>query len=69
RVRHWKEEIQLLQEEMRRCLASLEYQAKQWESLTNIPQFDSLHAEATAAYGHKQAAVKRRIADRFRGLW
>ncbi|KAJ3749798.1 hypothetical protein EV360DRAFT_56774, partial [Lentinula raphanica] len=69
RVRRWKEEIQLLQEEMRRCLASLEYQAKQWESLTNIPQFDSLHAEGAAAYGHKQAAVKRRIADRFRGLW
>ncbi|KAJ3749714.1 hypothetical protein EV360DRAFT_31036, partial [Lentinula raphanica] len=69
RVRRWKEEIQLLQEEMRRCLVSLEYQAKQWESLTNIPQFNSLHAEGAAAYGHKQAAVKRKVADRFRELW
>ncbi|KAJ3821460.1 hypothetical protein F5880DRAFT_1614672 [Lentinula raphanica] len=69
RVRRWKEEIQLLQEEMRRCLVSLEHQAKQWEALSLVPQFNSLHAEGASAYGHKQAAVKRKIADRFRGLW
>ncbi|KAJ3717401.1 hypothetical protein C8R42DRAFT_587129, partial [Lentinula raphanica] len=65
----WKEEVQLLQEKMRHCLVSLEYQAKQWEALTTIPQFSSLHAEGATAYGHKQAAVKWKITDRFRGLW
>jgi hypothetical protein len=31
RVKHWQEEVLLLQEEMRRCLRTLEWQAAVWE--------------------------------------
>ncbi|KAE9382803.1 hypothetical protein BT96DRAFT_788740, partial [Gymnopus androsaceus JB14] len=69
RVRRWREQVRLLRAEMSYCLGSLESQAKEWESRATIPQFSGKHADGTAAYAHKQAAVRRIIAGRFRVLW
>ncbi|KAE9405464.1 hypothetical protein BT96DRAFT_812327 [Gymnopus androsaceus JB14] len=51
------------------CLGSLEYQAKEWERRTVVPQFSGEHAEGATAYAHKQAAICQIVADNFRVLW
>ncbi|THU84102.1 hypothetical protein K435DRAFT_806990 [Dendrothele bispora CBS 962.96] len=60
-VNRWREEILLLQEEMRRCLVTLEWQAKSWEQQADIDTFE--------AYTFEQAAVRRKIVSRFASLW
>lgn len=69
RVRRWNEQVRLLRAEMGYCLASLEYQSKQWEQRAEVQQFSGDHAEGAAAYAHKQAAVFCIVADNFRALW
>lgn len=65
RVRHWREEVQLLRAEMQYSLASLEYWAKWWEQRAVITEFTGSHAEGVAAYAYKQAAVRRIVARSF----
>ncbi|KAK7441515.1 hypothetical protein VKT23_016505 [Stygiomarasmius scandens] len=69
RVKRWHEEILLLQEEMRRCLVTLEWQAKEWEGRAEIDTFEGERKEGAAAYAYRQAEVKRSIAARFEELW
>ncbi|THU82587.1 hypothetical protein K435DRAFT_631478, partial [Dendrothele bispora CBS 962.96] len=69
RVNQWKEEILLLQEEMRRCLVTLEWQAKSWEQRADIDTFEGERLEGAKAYAFEQAAVRRKIASRFASLW
>ncbi|KAE9384956.1 hypothetical protein BT96DRAFT_788949, partial [Gymnopus androsaceus JB14] len=69
RVRHWTEEIQLLQEEMKRCLLLLDKQANDWNARSVILEFQGAHAEGVAAYAHKQAVVQKLISSGFRNLW
>ncbi|KAJ3965893.1 hypothetical protein EV361DRAFT_773455, partial [Lentinula raphanica] len=54
----WNEEVQLIQEEKRRYLEMLEWQAKWWEGHANVPQFSGSLAEGVAAYANYQASIK-----------
>ncbi|KAJ3817196.1 hypothetical protein F5880DRAFT_1493320, partial [Lentinula raphanica] len=69
RVRRWNEEVQLIQEEQRRCLETLEWEAKRWEGHANVAQFSGSHAEGVAAYANYQASIKRNIASTFVQQW
>ncbi|THU98453.1 hypothetical protein K435DRAFT_600195, partial [Dendrothele bispora CBS 962.96] len=59
RVRRWREEVMLLQEEMRRCLVTLEWQATTWEGRAVIPNFEGERLEGSSAYAHYQASICR----------
>ncbi|THU78441.1 hypothetical protein K435DRAFT_586583, partial [Dendrothele bispora CBS 962.96] len=69
RVKRWREEVLLLQEEMRRCLVTLEWQACQWVERARIDTFEGERLEGASAYAHEQAAIRRSIAARFQKLW
>ncbi|KIY60949.1 hypothetical protein CYLTODRAFT_495459 [Cylindrobasidium torrendii FP15055 ss-10] len=71
RKERWSEEVTLLKEEMRRVLASLEHERKQWET-----RAQEQHADLTAdvlagrsAYALKQASARTALAEAFRALW
>ncbi|KAJ7782921.1 hypothetical protein B0H16DRAFT_1709750 [Mycena metata] len=67
RVWRWREELRLLEEEARRLLISLEFEAKQWEERVRMVRVGLIpfdEAEGAIAYGVKQAAMFRRIAER-----
>ncbi|KAF7337265.1 hypothetical protein MSAN_02279000 [Mycena sanguinolenta] len=75
RVKRWREEVLLLQEEMVRCLRTLEWQAKIWDGRAATEHYNSkvayapAHLEGARAYAARQAAVRRTLAARFRWLW
>jgi hypothetical protein len=75
RVKRWQEEVLLLQEEMVRCLRTLEWQASIWdaraasEHYTRSRVFSSLHLQGAMAFAARQAAVRRKLATRFRRMW
>ncbi|KAG1868741.1 hypothetical protein C8R48DRAFT_598239 [Suillus tomentosus] len=70
RALRWAEEIELLQEEMRRVLQFFDWHANWWDE-----QQDRLVCETAAqregliAYANKQAHIRRQLASRFRVLW
>ncbi|KAF7329538.1 CxC2 domain-containing protein [Mycena kentingensis (nom. inval.)] len=66
----WTEEVELLQEEMRRVLRSLDWAEKQWQARVLVERVvDGELSAAMTAYALRQAAVHRRISDSFRGKW
>ncbi|KAF7334322.1 CxC2 domain-containing protein [Mycena sanguinolenta] len=75
RVKRWREEVLLLQEEMVRCLRTLEWQAKIWDGRAAAEHYNGkvayapAHLEGARAYAARQAAVRRTLAARFRRLW
>ncbi|KAJ3817807.1 hypothetical protein F5880DRAFT_1617949 [Lentinula raphanica] len=74
RVCRWKEEVNLLAEETRRVLVTLEYEAKVWEGRVeyNGPLAegkDDGHLEGVRAYALSQARVFRSLADNFGKTW
>ncbi|TFK46468.1 hypothetical protein OE88DRAFT_1714953 [Heliocybe sulcata] len=72
RAQRWREEVQLLEEEMRRAVAYLEWKANWWRSQayrrvdTGVPQ-DVQHG--LAAYAFKQAGVMDGLAVQFASHW
>ncbi|THU75562.1 hypothetical protein K435DRAFT_630730, partial [Dendrothele bispora CBS 962.96] len=69
RVKRWREEVLLLQEEMRRCLVTLKWQAEKWEKRVDVDTFEGERWEGAAAYAYEQADVRLRIFARFEELW
>ncbi|PPQ76961.1 hypothetical protein CVT24_009371 [Panaeolus cyanescens] len=70
RMKRWKEEWLLLQEEMRRVLAWFEYRASQWEKVANLRTAgDASVLNGVMAYAHKQAYICRRMANRCAVDW
>ena len=66
----WKEEVELLQEEMRRILAFLMWQANWWENQSRSePGTEVEAAEGLIAYALRQADLRRRLHDRFEFAW
>ena len=71
RVERWSEEVELLQEEMRRVVAFLEWRSDNWlakrdaRSATASPSIQS----ALQAYARKQAAIHHDLAVSFAKLW
>ncbi|KAK6977461.1 hypothetical protein R3P38DRAFT_3237208 [Favolaschia claudopus] len=67
RARRWQEEVDLLEEEYRRVLISLEHEAKHWETrVTEVPvgSVDVAYAQGAIAYALKQASTYRDLASR-----
>ncbi|KAJ7619486.1 hypothetical protein FB45DRAFT_1033340 [Roridomyces roridus] len=75
RVKRWREEEKLLQEEMVRCLLTLGWQAKQWDArgvvthYTGKRVYSDTHAQGAMVYAARQAAIRRQLAGRFERLW
>ncbi|KAF8170461.1 hypothetical protein K438DRAFT_1729650 [Mycena galopus ATCC 62051] len=70
RKTRWEEEVQLLEEEMRRTLRYLEWQASWWETRQDArPQASSDLRAALRAYALKQAWLHRRLRDFFKSQW
>ncbi|KAF7343557.1 CxC2 domain-containing protein [Mycena sanguinolenta] len=75
RVKRWREEFLLLQEEMVRCLRTLEWQAGVWDQrataahYTGKKVYGALHLQGAMAFAARQAAVRRTLATRFSRLW
>jgi hypothetical protein len=66
----WAEEIELLQEEMRRVLQFFDWQANWWdEQQDRLVCETAAQREGLVAYAHKQAHIRRQLASRFRVLW
>lgn len=66
--------MELTVEEMRRTLASFEWDAREWETFATSPPagdlpIDKVVISGIAAYAYKQANVLRRMADTFIDDW
>ncbi|KAJ7164821.1 hypothetical protein C8R43DRAFT_1122699 [Mycena crocata] len=67
RTRRWSEEVALLNEEFRRVLISFEYEALKWEGrikVIDLSKTPLATAQGAIAYGLKQAAMWRDLAER-----
>ncbi|KAJ7868760.1 hypothetical protein B0H14DRAFT_2572191 [Mycena olivaceomarginata] len=75
RVKRWREEERLLQEEMARCLLTLEWQAAEWDQRTTPEHYSgksrygAAHMQGAMVFAARQAAVRRQLATRFRRSW
>lgn len=77
----WSEEVELLQEEMRRILTYLRWETNKWMDrvLTQAPVPEgtdlSTHlerltlAEGQTAYANRQATIREQLSARFSRLW
>ncbi|KAF8139162.1 hypothetical protein K438DRAFT_1996294 [Mycena galopus ATCC 62051] len=75
RVKRWREEVLLLQEEMARCLLLLEWQAAIWDKRATPDHYTSkivyraAHLAGATAFAARQASLRRKLANRFRRSW
>ncbi|KAJ7306264.1 hypothetical protein DFH08DRAFT_824713 [Mycena albidolilacea] len=75
RVKRWQEEVLLLQEEMARCLRSLEWQATVWDGRAAEPHYSGkrtyspMHRDGAMVFAARQAALRRALTARFRRMW
>ncbi|KAJ7756133.1 hypothetical protein B0H14DRAFT_2635188 [Mycena olivaceomarginata] len=75
RVKRWQEETRLLQEEMVRCLLTLEWQAARWDEravsmhYNGQIQYSAAHLQGAIVLAARQAALRRKLAGRFRRSW
>ncbi|KAL5476488.1 hypothetical protein ACEPAI_3345 [Sanghuangporus weigelae] len=66
----WREEIELVMEEMRRTLVFLIWKAKQWDQRVKSSDFGSKELnEGLRAYATKQADIQQNLAICFFRLW
>jgi hypothetical protein len=66
----WAEEVELLQEEMRRVLQFFWWQATWWDERGHQRvEEDAGCLEGIRAYAAKQASLRRAFADHFQLLW
>ncbi|KAJ7739792.1 hypothetical protein DFH07DRAFT_688793, partial [Mycena maculata] len=69
RMDRWREEVNLLKEEMRRVPISLRHRAGWWIDRREVEEFEGEHAEGVRAYATRQAALMRGLADHFEEMW
>lgn len=70
RANRWSEEVELLQEEMRRVSAFLEWQTEWWEDRASPRTWlDGMENEGVSAYAHRQAAIRRAMRTRCTSIW
>ena len=71
RLERWKEEVDLLQEEMRRVVMFLEWRSQDWLAKVEVPQGSPTPEVQSGldAYAKKQAAVYHELAVSFTKLW
>ncbi|KAF7298607.1 hypothetical protein MIND_00807800 [Mycena indigotica] len=64
RMRHWSEEVRILQEEWRRVIVSMNFEAEEWLKRASFVPTTSADGEGISAYAHKQADMYRKLALR-----
>ena len=73
RAKRYEEEVELTIEEMRRTLASFEWDAREWKTFATFPPAgdfpDEVVISGIVAYANKQADLLRRMADKFVCDW
>lgn len=71
RTHRWKEEVELLKEEMRRTLKFLEWKSSSWVSKASTfdPSLLTAFTEGLNAYAFRQADVFMSLRDHFLSLW
>jgi len=71
RLERWNEEVELLQEEMRRVVVFLEWKSQDWLAKVETPRGNTTPdvQRGLNAYAKKQAAVHRHLAVSFAKLW
>lgn len=70
RANHWQEEVLLVQEEMRRVIAFLDWKATWWRSQGHcrLDVRDDIKA-GLAAYAARQSYLMQHLAETFAALW
>ncbi|KAJ7858652.1 hypothetical protein B0H14DRAFT_3085047 [Mycena olivaceomarginata] len=70
RAWRWTEEVDLVEEEMRRVLAFLQWKEKRWLDLADERHdIDDVLREGLVAYARRQARIQRDLHVRFEGNW
>ena len=71
RLERWKEEVELLQEEMRRVVVFLEWKSRDWLTKVEAPRGNTGPdiESGLNAYARKQAAILHNLALSFTKLW
>ncbi|KAF7373737.1 hypothetical protein MSAN_00584800 [Mycena sanguinolenta] len=70
RAHRWTEEVDLLEEEMRRILVFLQWKADWWRGQKNRRSVDEVEAkEGFSAYAERQAAIQETMKVRFTDDW
>ncbi|KAG2746737.1 hypothetical protein P692DRAFT_201840841 [Suillus brevipes Sb2] len=70
RANRWAEEVELLQEEMRRVADFLSWHAGWWEEqATRRAALAAPEEEGIRGYAKRQAALRRAMRDRFQEMW
>lgn len=71
RLERWSEEVELLQEEMRRVVMFLEWRARDWLTKVDARRGNSASdiQSGLGAYARKQAAIYHNLAISFAKLW
>ncbi|KAJ7280892.1 hypothetical protein C8J57DRAFT_1057508 [Mycena rebaudengoi] len=65
----WSEEVQLLEEEMRRIQQFLLWHGNWWREQIGRRDVDAIQQEGDRAYALRQASLKERLAGRFKEKW
>ena len=72
-AKRYKEEVELVVEEMRRTLVTFELNAREWDQWATSPSFyssvEGTMATGAIAYAHKQASIQRRLVGVFINDW
>ncbi|KAJ7735423.1 hypothetical protein DFH07DRAFT_870763 [Mycena maculata] len=69
RTDRWREEVELLKEEVRRVPISLHHRAAWWLERQDVEAFGGAHAEGVRAYATRQAELMEGLAGHFEGMW
>ena len=66
----YREQVLLVKEEKRRVLQTLEHDALVWDRREGEALQEGTHeGQGRAAYAAKQAAIRRKLRDKFAALW
>ena len=68
-MNRWKEEVALLDEEMRRTLVSIEYDAVVWEKAAKTSDRGTAEGEGRIAYAQGKAFVLWEVSKKFMRKW
>ena len=71
RLERWKEEVELLQEEMRRVVMFLQWKSQNWLAKVEVRRGNTTPDMESGldAYARKQAAIYQNLAGSFTKLW
>ncbi|KAG1896738.1 uncharacterized protein F5891DRAFT_958214, partial [Suillus fuscotomentosus] len=69
RMMRWKEEVELLQEEMRHVLQFLQWHALWWDNIAHLCTLLGAKKEGVVAYATRQAQICHNLGSKFEASW